>query len=106
VSHNQPDQPRNPILQAHETGWRSGLAVGAIAVSVVSFISLLGIEKALLAITLAILAFRGSRRGEGARRLAGQAIVISCVYVVTIIMLLIVFRSQLAKFLQMMHQLS
>jgi Na+-driven multidrug efflux pump len=106
VSHIQPDQPRDPILEAHETGWRSGLAVGAMAVSVVAFISLWGIEKALLAITLAFLAFRGSRRGEEARRLAGQAIVIGCVYVVTIIMLLIVFRSQLAQFLQMMHKLS
>ena len=67
MSHNQPDQPRNPILEAHETGWRSGLSVGAIAVSVAAFISLLGIEKALLAITLAFLAVRGSRRGEGAR---------------------------------------
>ena len=77
-----------------------------MAVSVVAFISLWGIEKALLAITLAFLAFRGSRRGDGARRLAGQAIVVRFGYVITIILLLIVFRSQLAKFLQMLHQLS
>jgi hypothetical protein len=77
-----------------------------MAVSVVAFISLLGIEKALLGLTLAILAYRRSRPGEGARRLAGQAIVVSCVYVVTIVVLLIVFRSQLAKLLQLLHQLS
>lgn len=93
---------------AYDAGRRAGLSIGALAASLVAFVSLLGLEKALLALTLAILALAGGRRGGGrrsGRRMAACAIGVSCVYIVTYAVILIVFRSQLAKLLHLMQQL-
>jgi hypothetical protein len=73
--------------------------------SLVAFISLLGVEKALLGLTLAVLAWRGGRPGISARQWAGWAIVVSCIYVATMGIILVVFHDKLLKALQLLHQL-
>jgi hypothetical protein len=95
----------NSIDQAYDRGRRTGLAIGALAASLVAFISLLGLEKALLALTLAFLALSGAPRG-GARRMGRWAIGISCVYIVTYVVVLIVFHRRIEEFVHQLQRLS
>ena len=97
----QPLNPSEPLAterahaQAFEDGRRAGLATAALALSLVCYFSLLGAEKALLAIALAIMARRGSRRGSAGRRLATAAIAISTVFLVSIVCVLVLFWEEL-----------
>ena len=50
--------PTDPAGPAFAEGKRTGLAIGALAASAVAFVSLLGIEKAILGLALAALAAR------------------------------------------------
>jgi hypothetical protein len=79
------------VAQAFDAGRRAGLATAALALSLVAFFSLLGAEKALLAIALGILARRGSQAGSVGRRLATVAIGIATVFLVSIVFILIQF---------------
>jgi hypothetical protein len=82
-----------------------GLATAALALSLVSFVNLLGAEKALLSIVLAILAFR-STRSTATRRRSLIAMGFALLYVCTIVMVLVVFRDRLGHLFQLLHQLS
>ena len=53
---------------AYRDGWRSGLALGALAIAVVAFINLLSMEKSILAAVLAIVAIKGAGKGPATRR--------------------------------------
>ena len=106
-----PDLPEPTVLedahaQAFEAGRRAGLATAAMALSLVAFLSLLGAEKALLAIALALLARRGSQAGSAGSRLATAAIGISSVFLVSIAFILIVFWKELEGFVNYFRQLS
>src|SRR5262245_61556922 len=56
-------QRQEAIAEAFDGGRRAGLAVAAMALGVVTFLSLLGLEKAGLAIILGVLALRGGSAG-------------------------------------------
>lgn len=71
---SEPSVAEDPVAAAFEDGRRAGLAAAAMALSLVAFFSLLGAEKALLAIALGMMARRGSRPGSAGRRLATVAI--------------------------------
>ena len=90
---------------AFAAGKQTGLAIGGLAASAVAFISLLGIEKAILAIVLSVLAFRGAQPGAGARRLSKWAILIASAYVLTYILVLVLFHDRLAELVRLMQQL-
>jgi hypothetical protein len=92
--------------QAFEAGRRAGLATAAFALSLTAFLSLLGAEKAILAIGLALLARRGSPVGSGARRLANWATGIAVVFLVTIAFVLVFFWKELAGLIEHLRQLS
>src|SRR5687768_2999709 len=97
----QPLVPQNvsavqdPVAQAFAAGRRAGLATAAMALSLVAFLSLLGAEKALLAIALGLLARRGSQPGSAGHRLATVAICVATVFLVSITFILIVFWDDL-----------
>jgi hypothetical protein len=103
---HEPSAAQDPLVRAFEDGRRAGLATAAIALSVVAFFSLLGAEKALLAIALGLLARRGSQPGSAGRRLATMAIGVATVFLVSIAFILIVFWNDLVGLVNYLRQLS
>jgi hypothetical protein len=97
---------KDQLVQAFEDGRRAGLATAALALSVVAFFSLLGAEKALLAIALGVLARRGSQPGSAGRRLATMAIGVGTVFLITIAFVLIAFWNELVGLVNYLRQLS
>jgi hypothetical protein len=77
-----------------------------LAVGVISFVSLLGVEKASLAVVLGVLAIRGAAAGASGRRLGLAAILLGGLFVVTLIVLLVLFHGKFAEMLRLLQQLS
>ena len=100
------DNPQADITEAFRAGRRVGFGISALTLALVAFISLLGTEKAILAIVLGGLAIRGSGPGTQARRLGLAAISISVVFIVALVVCLIAFWGQVTEFVQMLHRLS
>ena len=90
----------NPLDQ----GRREGYAIAALALSLVSFVNLLGAEKALLAIVLALAAIRGSA-SSSARQKGRIALAIAGVYIITMIVALIMLRDELGALLRLLAEL-
>ncbi len=97
---------RDDLTDAYCAGRRVGFGISALALSLVGFLSLLGAEKAILAMVLGGLAIRQSGRGTLARRLGITAICLAALFLATMIVVLVVFQDQLLGFLQMLHKLS
>lgn len=95
------DEPQDATLRR---GRREGLATAALAAGCVSFINLLGAEKALLALTLAGLALGGFHAGS-ARRRALAAIGLSTVYIATLIAVLVLYHDKLSHLMQLLKDL-
>lgn len=97
----------NPnVAEAFDAGRRAGLAVAAFTLALVSFLSLLGAEKALLAIVLGVIALRGSNLGVTTRRLAGAAIGIAGVFLATIAFVVIAFWDKIRELIAALEKLS
>jgi Na+-driven multidrug efflux pump len=89
---------------ARSLGRTEGLATAALALSLVSFVNLLGVEKALLAIVLAALAL-GRAGVSRARSRSLVAISFSLAYLLTIAIVLVAFHDKLAHLLRLLHEL-
>jgi hypothetical protein len=103
---SEPSVAEDPVAEAFEAGRRAGLATAAMALSLVAFFSLLGAEKALLAIALGILARRGSQPGSAGRRLATVAIGIATVFLISIGFIVVWFWKELEDLVVHLRQLS
>ncbi len=97
--------PPDPIRDAYRDGKRTGLAIAALATSAVAFVSMLGIEKGILAFVLAVLGLRGAKPGSPARRLSLGAILVCGVYVLTVVVVFILFREKLAELFRLRQKL-
>jgi hypothetical protein len=97
---------RDPDQTAYEEGRRFGLATAALALGVVSFVNMLGIEKSILAIVLAVLAIHGAGFRTAVRRRGRTALLIASVHVVTSVVVLVIFRAKLTELVQLLHKLS
>lgn len=95
------DLPQTAHQSAYSAGRRDGLALGALALSLLAFVNLLSLEKALLAAALATLALKAAPGG----RLARWALGVAGLYIVTWITVMIVFHDKVAKLLQLFQQL-
>ncbi len=100
------ENPREQVTEAFRAGRRVGLGIAALALSLVAFLTLLGAEKAILAIILGALAIRGSGPHTQARRLGSAGIMIGCLFLLALIGGLIVFWEQVREFVQMLNRLS
>jgi hypothetical protein len=87
-------------------GRRDGLAISAIVVAIVTFVSLLGIEKAVVAAVLGALAMQTAPQGSRARRLGGLALMLAITYEIAFIVLIIVFREQVGSLIAALEALS
>lgn len=92
--------------EAFREGKRAGMALAAIASGAVAFISLLGIEKAVLAIVLAVLALRGAAAKSRTRRLAFVAVGLAVLYIVTFAVVMILFYDKLGELIRLLQQMS
>lgn len=90
---------------AVQRGRTEGLAIAALALSLVSFVNLLGAEKALLSLVLGALAFGGAQTAV-VRRRSLLAMGFSLLYVCTVVVVLVVFREKLGHLIQLLHELS
>jgi hypothetical protein len=97
---------RDPAQTAYEDGRRFGLATAALALGVVSFVNMLGIEKSILAIVLAILAMQGTEFRTAVLRRGRTALILASVHVVTSVVVLVIFRAKLMELVQLLHKLS
>lgn len=104
MSMSQLEQPdRN---SAFAQGRRHGLAIAALLLSLVSFISLIGAEKAITAIVLGAMAIKGAEAGSLARKMGTAAISVSSVFLVTVAVVLIVFWDKAIEIVRLLEQLS
>lgn len=97
---------QEPIAEAFNTGRRAGLAIAALALAVVAFLSLLGMEKAGLAIILGVLALRGTNAGTVTRRLAIAAIGLGTLFIITVVILAAVYWDRLVHIIVELQKLS
>lgn len=99
------DSPKGAVETAYEEGRRAGLATAALALSITAFINLLGVEKSLLAIVLAVLALRGTVQARTALRRGRAALVLAVVHVVVFAAALVLFHRQLGQLIHLLQQL-
>jgi len=79
---------------------RSRFAVFALVAGIVSFLNLLGLEKALLAIFMGVFALKElAAEGKGGRNFAVAGIVLGCVYIVTLTVIAIIKGPELISML-------
>jgi len=104
MTSTQPSQ--EPIAEAFDAGRRAGLAIAALALGAVAFLSLLGIEKAGLAIILGVLALRGANAGTVTRRLAIAAIGLGTLFIISVVILTAVYWDRLVHIILELQKLS
>lgn len=92
--------------EAFEQGKRTGLAIAALATAAVAFLSLLGLEKAILAVVLAVLAARGTPRESRSHRLALLALGIAVLYALTFVIVMVLFRDRIGELVRLLQQMS
>jgi hypothetical protein len=96
--------PHAGLAEARDEGRRQGLAIAALALGLISFLNLLGAEKSILAIVLAAIAMSGS--GSGAvRRRSLAAIGLALLYLLTVAVVLVLFREELGQLIQLLQKL-
>ncbi|MDT8429516.1 MAG: hypothetical protein RQ757_12210 [Pseudomonadales bacterium] len=102
---NHPLQP-DALDASYDAGRRSGLATAALALSIVSFLNLFGMEKSILALVLAVLAMRGAEPLSPILRRCRIVIGIAVLHLLTILVVLLLFQDQLAELLTLLYELN
>jgi hypothetical protein len=90
---------------AYREGQRDGLAVAALAISLLAFINLFGVEKSFLAVFFGLLSMQGTTKLERAYGWSRTAIVIAIIQVVVVAILLVVYHSTFIQLLQFLEKL-
>lgn len=85
-------------------GRSEGMATAALALGAVAFLNLLGIEKGILAIVLAVLSLRNAPAGSPPRR-ARIAIALGVVQLATVVMVLVLFHDKLRQLIELLRTL-
>ena len=93
------------VAHSRDTGRREGLAIAALALGLISFLNLLGAEKSILAIVLAMMAMSRTTT-KIVRRRSMIAIGLALVHIATIAVVLVLFKEELGEFIQSLHKLS
>jgi hypothetical protein len=101
-----PEENLDTSAEAYDTGRRVGFGVSALALGLVTFLSLLGAEKAILAIVLGTLAVKGPNAGTLSQQLGRAAIVLGTMFLLTVGVVLVVFWDQAIEFARLLQQLS
>lgn len=89
---------------SYRAGWGAGLAMGALSMSVLSYINMLGMEKSIFAIVLAVMVLRGANTPLAHSR-ARWALGIAIFHVGLILASLVLFRDSLLRLLHLLATL-
>lgn len=92
------------LAGARLQGRKQGLAAAALALGLLSFLNLLGAEKAILALVLGFAALSGAT-DTGVRRRSLAAIGLAAIYLVSVVIVLVVFRDRLADLIEALNAL-
>ena len=84
-------------------GTKSKVAIGSLIVGIACFLNLLGIEKALAAITLGWMGLKeAGSEGKNGKGFAYAGIILGAAYIITIAVLLIFYGPQFIERIKMM----
>jgi hypothetical protein len=97
--------PSSAPSAAYEEGRRTGLAIAAFALAIMSFINLLGVEKSILALVLAVIAMYGAPRGAEVRRWSRNAIGLAAVHIVIFVVFIVLFHQKLGQLILLLQKL-
>lgn len=103
---NIEQQSRDSANLAYATGRRDGLGIAALTLGIVTYLSLLGVEKAVLAIVLGVLAIRGGQPGSVAQKFGRTSIVLGVLFIVTLIVVMICYWDKVAELFALLQKLS
>jgi hypothetical protein len=81
------------------------MATAALALGAVAFLNLLGAEKGILAIVLAVLSMRTVPAGPQPRR-AQIAVALGVVQLATVVMVLVLFHDKLRQLIELLRTLA
>jgi hypothetical protein len=84
------------IEAAYERGRRVGLATAALALAVIAYVNLLGIEKSLLAVAFAAAALRGVPLSMIIRARTWIAVALASVHAITVVVIVVVYADKIA----------
>jgi len=93
------------VTQARDDGRRQGLAIAALALGLISFVSLLGAEKAILAIVLGVIAMSGSS-SRLVRQRSFIAIGLALLQIVTTGVVMLLYQDELGQLVELLSKLS
>ncbi|HEY1899299.1 MAG TPA: hypothetical protein VGG49_05865 [Steroidobacteraceae bacterium] len=93
------------VQAAFQEGRGVGLATGALALSVVAFLNLLGLEKSILAAVLAILALQSVAASRAVIRRGQAALVLAGVHFITVVTVIAVFHDKLLQLVHLLQKL-
>jgi len=97
---------QDQIVRAYNVGRRVGFGISALVLSIVAYLSMLGFEKAILAIVLGVLAIKSAENNTIAKRLGIISICLGILFIITAIVVLIIFRDKVAEFITLLKQIS
>lgn len=93
--------------EAFAAGRAAGLAIAAVTIALVSYINLLGVEKSLLGISFAVIAYRGATNvGTQTHRLAVSAVVVSAIYLLALGCILVFAGDDLRNLIEAVDKVS
>lgn len=92
--------------QGFDAGRKHGIAIAALVISLISFVTLLGTEKGITAIVLGALAAKGAAPGSFPARIGKVAIVLGSLFLVTVAAVLTLFWSDVVEFVRLLEKLS
>lgn len=101
-----PHDDEGQTIRAYQAGRRAGFGIAALALGIITYLSLLGTEKAVLAIVLGVMALRGQEPNALAKRLGIVSIVLGAVFVVTVPVMLFLFWDKVSEFVAALQSLS
>lgn len=96
--------PHPALAQAWDDGRRQGLAIAALATGLAAYLNLLGAEKSILAIVLAVTAMSGSG-SRLVRRRSLIAIGLSVIHIATVVAVLVIFWGELGELVRLLSTL-
>lgn len=100
------EEYQDKYAEGFQAGKRTGFGIAALALGLVTYLSLLGMEKAILTIVLGVLAMRGEPRLPVARRLGIISIALSVLFILTAAVLLYLFQDKYAELIGNLKKLS
>jgi|WetSurMetagenome_2_1015567.scaffolds.fasta_scaffold1169418_1 hypothetical protein len=100
------EEYQDKYAEGYQAGKRTGFGIAALALGLVSYLSLLGLEKAVLTIVLGVLAMKGEIPTPIAKRLGIASIALGVIFILSAAVLLYLFQDKFAELIGNLKKLS